>query len=184
MPLTPLTLAHGSALTAFLDAFERAEEGSIPGYFLGRDVPHPTVVRTLEAWSHGLDLRDGWVPCTTTFLEVGGELVGLFNFRHHLTEPLQRHGGHVGYSVRPDRRGRGHAQTLLRGAMALGAARGLATLVLTTDAHNLPSQRVIARCGGVVQSRYPDPVAPDRTSLRWFLPLTPEGAGPAVPLPG
>lgn len=153
MPLVSLGPQHREALQQLLAAFQSAGESSIPGYFAGWDWEHAQTVTALSDWSQGRGLQPGWVPCTTVFLEEEGTLVGLYNFRHHLTPQLRRYGGHVGYSVRPDHRGRGHATTLLTGAMDLARQRGHTALVLSCGPDNLASARVIQKCGGVLQER-------------------------------
>lgn len=170
MPVTPLTDAHGAGLAAFLHAFDVAGEAAIPGYFAPRAWPVERVADTLAAWSRGEQLAAGWVPCTTHFATEAGELVGVVNFRHVLTPALERYGGHVGYAVRPDRRGRGHATALLRHAMGLARARGLEALLLTCAPDNAASARVIAKCGGALTDRYFHE-GERREVLRWRLAL-------------
>lgn len=148
MRLTPLIDRHADALESFLAAFDAEGEHTIPGYFPDRTEGHGEIVALLRAWGEGERLLEGWVPCTTRFLEDGGQLLGLYNFRHRLTPGLERFGGHVGYSVRPDARGQGHATRLLRGAMSFGRELGLQELLLTCDPANVASSRVIEKCGG------------------------------------
>lgn len=148
MRFTPLQSHHWRALQTMLADFDDADEPSIPGYFPARDWPRDRVVETLGAWGRGEQLPEGWVPCTTTFLEYDGELLGLSNVRHHLTPGLERFGGHVGYSVAPSARGRGHATRLLVAAVDFGRSLGLEALLVTCDPANVASSRVIAKCGG------------------------------------
>lgn len=145
---------HRLARDAFLADFEAAAEGTIPGYFPARTSSHDEVVHMLAAWGRGEELADGWVPCTTTFLVDDGQLLGLFNFRHRLTPQLARFGGHVGYSVAPSVRGRGHATELLRGAMSFAETLEIRELTLTCAPNNLASRRVIEKCGGRLVEQY------------------------------
>jgi len=62
--------------------------------------------------------------------------------------------GHIGYAVVPAKRGRGYATKAL--AMLLPEARkeGLDYVELTTDADNIPSQKVITSNGGTLVERF------------------------------
>jgi predicted acetyltransferase len=67
--------------------------------------------------------------------------------------------GHVGYAVVPWRRQRGHATRALALLLPLARAQGLNHVEITTDAANLPSQRVITANGGVLIERFDKPAA-------------------------
>ena len=63
--------------------------------------------------------------------------------------------GHVGYSVVPWKRRRGYATRALHLLLPYARAEGLPYIELTTDADNLPSQRVIEANGGTLVVRAP-----------------------------
>jgi predicted acetyltransferase len=112
-------LRHGdeSALTDFLSDFARAGEERIPAYFADPSWSHEETVRRFEAWSRGEDLDSGWVASSTLFLVEEGRILGVVNLRHQLNDHLLRTGGHVGFSVRPTERRKGHGTRLLEEAM-------------------------------------------------------------------
>src|SRR5690349_5407165 len=56
--------------------------------------------------------------------------------------------GHIGYAVVPWMRGKGYATAGLRLLLPVARAIGLEYVELTTDADNIPSQRVIISNGG------------------------------------
>lgn len=62
----------------------------------------------------GIGLREGWVPETEFFLWDNETIVGLFRIRHYLTEALANGGGHIGYGIRKEWRGKGYASEGLR----------------------------------------------------------------------
>jgi predicted acetyltransferase len=66
--------------------------------------------------------------------------------------------GHVGYAVVPWKQRRGYATRALRLLLPHARAEGLPYIELTTDADNLPSQRVIEANGGVLIERFHKPI--------------------------
>jgi len=59
--------------------------------------------------SKGLDLPEGYVPCTEFFLWNDDEIVGLFRIRHELNDFLREGAGHIGYGIKKEYRGKGYA---------------------------------------------------------------------------
>ena len=76
---------------------------------------------------------------------------GTINVRHQLgTEALPPHvSGHVGYAIVPWRRRRGHATRALALLLPLARELGLPRLLITCDADNDVSRRVIEANGGI-----------------------------------
>ena len=107
---------------------------------------------------------------------VDDEVIGFLNLRHELNAWLLEEGGHIGYSVRPERRRQGHATR----ALALGVQRagelGIDRVLVTCDSDNVPSARTIENGGGVFED--------ERNGKRryWItLPAQPPVGGQDVP---
>lgn len=81
--------------------------------------------------------------------EVGGQMVGRVSIRHHLNPSLRLVGGHIGYSVRPRFRRNGFAGEILDLALIEARNVGICEALLTCDADNLASRRVIESHGAV-----------------------------------
>ena len=79
------------------------------------------------------------------------EVVGFLALRHSLNAWLLEEGGHIGYSVRPSRRGQGHASRALALAVRRSAELGLDRVLVTCDEDNVASARTIERNGGVYE---------------------------------
>jgi predicted acetyltransferase len=92
----------------------------------------------------------GLVPATHLWLVEGEEFVGRLSVRHRLTEELRRLGGHIGYEVRPSARRCGHATRMLALALPVARRLGIDPALVTCDARNTASRRVIERNGGVL----------------------------------
>ena len=96
-----------------------------------------TDIAGMQAWLdriHELEstgiARYGWVSGSQYMLMHEGDprILGMINFRHSLGDPagyLARHGGHIGYGVRPSERGKGYATAMLRLCLDEARKRGL-----------------------------------------------------------
>ncbi|MCK7485038.1 MAG: GNAT family N-acetyltransferase [Bacillus subtilis] len=85
------------------------------------------------------------------FME-GNAIVGAVSIRHELNERLLMTGGHIGYGIRPTRRGEGLAKIML--SLALDKVRnlGIQEVLMTCYRDNLRSARTIQACGGVKEN--------------------------------
>jgi predicted acetyltransferase len=81
-----------------------------------------------------------------------GQISVRWNHGHAPLPPHVR--GHVGYSLAPWQRRRGHGTRALGLLLPLARELGLPHIELTTDPDNLPSQKVIAANGGVLVERF------------------------------
>lgn len=99
-------------------------------------------------------MRPRWGVPSTIFWYVSGEYyLGPLVIRHELTHELADAGGHLGYHVVAPWRRQGHATRML--AAGLGECRrlGIDEILVTCDADNEPSRRVIRSNGGVPDGR-------------------------------
>lgn len=78
--------------------------------------------------------------------------MGRVSIRHHLNPALRLVGGHIGYSVRPGFRRNGYAGQILDLALIEARGLGIGEVLLTCDANNLASRRVIESHGGVPEA--------------------------------
>ena len=69
--------------------------------------------------------------------------------RHTLSPQLLIEGGHIGYDIRPTRRGKGHATRILELALLRAPSRGITRVLVTCNEDNAASVRVIQQNGGV-----------------------------------
>lgn len=109
------------------------------------------VIPVLIGHSRGEGLPEGYVPDTSYFLWDDEEIVGLFRLRHHLTESLRTYGGHIGYYIRRDMRGKGYATKGL--ALLIEKARDIVPekeLYLSCYVDNPASLAVQQKNGAVI----------------------------------
>jgi predicted acetyltransferase len=99
------------------------------------------------------NLQPGLVPQTVFWvLDEHSRAVGMVRMRHYLNEHLLDHGGHVGYYIKPDQRGRGYGTAALGLALVELRKLGEDRVMLTVDLDNYASIRVIEANGGRLAS--------------------------------
>jgi predicted acetyltransferase len=116
-----------------------------------------TYVAAECAKAQGEGLPEGWVPVSTYWLVDGGAYIGSINIRHQLNERLERIGGHIGYSIRPSRRGYGYGSAILALGKERARALGITRILLTCDATNTASRKIIEKNRGVFENEVPNP---------------------------
>lgn len=82
--------------------------------------------------------------------EADDQLVDIVQYRSPLTLFLEKHGGHIGYSVHPDERQKGYATEILQRILAVCLAIGESEVLLTCDKRNIASRKTIQNNGGVL----------------------------------
>ena len=114
-------------------------------------------------------LKPGQVPQTVFWvLDAEGEAVGMVRLRHYLNDKLRVHGGHCGYYVRSDQRGKGYGRALL--GLALDELRhlGETRALITTYPGNAASIRVIESNGGQFADVRTDPETGAKYRRYWI----------------
>lgn len=151
-PDVRLHASWSAAVGEFTDAGEEHMHGSGLWDFDHLDVTEAgcrTIVEHLLAQADPATPQpDGRVHCTYYWITEDDEFVGYLALRHALTPWLLEEGGHIGYAVRPSRRGEGHASRALALAVRAAADHGLDRLLLTCDEDNVASRRTIEGAGG------------------------------------
>ncbi|MFF1718675.1 GNAT family N-acetyltransferase [Streptomyces sviceus] len=79
--------------------------------------------------------------------------LGRLSIRHRLTPHLLELGGHIGYVVRPGARRQGHATAMLAAALLVCRQLGVDRALVTCDATNTASRKVIEANGGEFEDR-------------------------------
>lgn len=108
------------------------------------------ILQDIAHEARGMDLPAGRVPADFFLAEVEGIIVGRVSIRHRLNDYLFNFGGHIGYAVAPEFRGRGYAKHILRRAVDHLSTLGVDQALLTCEKENVISARVIEQCGGVL----------------------------------
>ena len=128
--------------------------------------PWSFYLKRREANRRGEQLPVRWVPSTFLAATVQGTLVGRISIRHELNDWLATYGGHIGYAVIPEKRGRGYGTEILRQGLVIARALGIDEVLVTCDLDNAASARVIEACGGEFESAVEGEGKPKRRY--WF----------------
>ena len=113
-------------------------------------------LRRIDEIAKGINLPPGWVPQYTYWLVRGGRrIVAISHLRPRLSERGLYEEGHIGYGTRPSQRGKGYATLLCRLTLLKARELGLRRVLITCDADNLASARVIEQNGGQLENQVP-----------------------------
>ena len=97
------------------------------------------------------------VSASTFFMVDDNDfIIGMVNIRHTLNDKLLFHGGNIGYSIRPTKRGKGYAKIALFLALKECFSLGLTRVLITAEDNNVPSYRTIEALGGVMENKVLD----------------------------
>ena len=174
------TLAHESAIRAYLDAVHAAglplhgavleQFPDVASWIAFCDAPGGTLMpngvtkvadSTYLAWDDTAAPGGALMPngvakvADSTYLawdDTAAQMRGIINIRHELNEFLRQYGGHIGYSVHPACWNQGYATEMLALALQQCDALGLRELLLTCSPDNPASRRVIEKNGGVLEN--------------------------------
>lgn len=145
---------EGAFLSAWRTSWPEPRFPFVSGYEEG--MPFDEYLDQLRRFEQGIGLAPGRVPDTFLFGFLGAHLVGRLSIRHSLNDFLFRIGGHIGYGVLPEFRGRGIATSMLKQSLPVAKGLGLSRVLLTCDDTNLASARVIEVCGGQLENKVMD----------------------------
>lgn len=131
-------------------------------------------LKKVEDARQGINLPPDYVPNTKFWMVENELVVGTLSIRHTLNESLKVLGGHIGYDVGPNYRGKGFATEALKQALELARQMGLSEVLITCKDTNTASIRVIERNHGDLRDKV---MAPGRTVLtrRYSIKLSGQG---------
>lgn len=101
--------------------------------------------------SKGVDLDSRYVPQTLYWLYVDDKPVGIGKIRDYLNENLKKEGGHIGYSIRPSKRGNGYGNIMLKELIKKAKGKHIDRILVTCEDYNTPSRRIIENNKGSLQ---------------------------------
>lgn len=110
-----------------------------------------TVLPTLISYEHPVNMPNWFVPETYYYLWDQDCLIGEFRIRHYLTETLREGAGHIGYSIKKDKRGKGYGTKGLK--LTIDKAKSIILeeeIYLRVNKDNIASQKVMLNNGAYI----------------------------------
>lgn len=156
-----LVLPHTKYKQTYLEAAREFQEENNPRASNYLSLNLDELIENFEAYVQklhdqvrGIGLPEGFVPATEFWI-IGDEqtYLGRVHIRHELNDYLLQFGGHIGYNIRSSARGKGFGSRALELGLVEAKKLGLSQVLLTCDDDNIPSARIIEKCGGVLQNK-------------------------------
>jgi predicted acetyltransferase len=168
----PSAQFRGSYVAA---AGEYADEGAKGLWFVTSPTFDAGLQRLIDL-REGRNVPEGFVTYTFLWLVTENEYLGHVSIRHVLNPWLEKFAGHIGYRIRPRHRRQGYGRLIVRLALPEAHRLGINPAVVTCDATNIASRKIIEANGGVLQDHV------DRgeglpPKLRFWVPTDPSGQG-------
>ena len=123
-----------------------------------------------ERFRKEIDLPQGYVGSTTLWLvdDEKSLFLGQIDIRHRLTERLERYGGHIGYCIRLNERGKGLGTQMLALALPVAKQLGITRCLITCDDDNIGSARVMEKNGFVLGDKLDQVIDGDAITTRRY----------------
>ncbi|WP_204400396.1 GNAT family N-acetyltransferase [Alkaliphilus hydrothermalis] len=89
----------------------------------------------------------------STFFSVrksDNRIIGTIQLRHFLTDELEKHGGHIGYGIRPTERKKGYGMQQLSLVLEIAKEMKIPKVVIICDKDNIASRQTAISCGGIL----------------------------------
>ncbi len=168
MKLIEPNLAYEQEFADFYQDFFGQDRKNAAYYQQGVD-DFPAYVKKLNDEAVGKNLQPGYVPCDHFWcIADSGAIAGAIRVRHHINTPLlSKEGGHIGYDVAPSYRRQGYAAWMLQQVLPVARQLGIEEALITADAENLASRKVIERNGGRLEAVINAEILCDRIARYW-----------------
>ena len=156
-PFMELVTPSLSYKNSYLDAVQEYKADAFHARYtnmpeFSSDAEFEEFVKKIIGYSEGRALPEGYVSSTGLWLVDNGEFIGRVDIRHQLTEHLLKEGGHIGYDIRPSKRNQGYGSKILELAIPEAKELGITRILVTCDATNVASRKIIEKNGGVLEN--------------------------------
>ncbi len=139
-------------------------------YVVGEDFA-PYIER-VNAYKDQSTVPEGKVVSTFLVAVVDGRIAGRLSVRHSLNDWLALVGGHIGYGVAPEFRGKGVATYMLQFGLNFLRQLGVEKAFISCRPQNDFSRRTIEKCGGEFAGLVNDPTEDGAEYRTYWIPTS------------
>ena len=128
--------------------------------------------KSVNNLASGIGLAEGYVS-ESVFWLIGdnSNFLGSLSIRHTLTPHLLNFGGHIGYIIAPQHRGKGYGKKILELGLVEAKKLNLNKVLLTCDNTNFTSAAIIEKNGGRFENELASPTN-DVIKRRYWIDLS------------
>jgi len=144
-------------LLEFLDDFNKGENGVSGSNVEAPNFSIESYINKLMDMENPEKLKPGYVAESNYWLlDDQGDVIGISKIRHDLTKELLDRGGHISYYLKKSERGKGIGTKLLEKTIYEAKKNGLEKVLITTDADNFSSIKIILNNNGELEDIHRD----------------------------
>ena len=143
---------EGKYYDSYIEAMNELKDNNVTTHNID-DSPKEVLFKKLEDSKKGINLPEGWVPCSTYWLVDNDEFIGQLAIRHRLTENLRNYAGHIGYVIRYSKWNKGYGTLMLKLGLKKAKELGIDKVLITCNDDNYGSARVIEKNGGILEDK-------------------------------
>jgi predicted acetyltransferase len=147
------TLEMGKEYNDYIDEWEKTGEKIVPAASRRSACDYKGIFNGWREQATNKAFEQGFVPSSLYFLvDENMRIYGALHIRHELNDYLLKHGGHIGYGIRPSERKKGYATKMLSLSLSLAKKLGVKKALVTCDKENKASANTIINNGGILEN--------------------------------
>ncbi|MCF8020971.1 GNAT family N-acetyltransferase [Petrocella atlantisensis] len=144
---------------SFLEFVEDVKSTGYESYELYRKavVDFDGFIKDLCDSSEGLNLPEGWVPCSSFWLvDNTCEVLGVIRIRHRVDSEYLQMLGHIGYEIKSNNRRKGYGSRIFELGLIESRKIGLRSVLVTCNEDNIGSMSIILQANGKFTRSFKD----------------------------
>ncbi len=148
MKIEKISLKHKEAILEMCKEYNLNNEDYNGAFFIKNIIDYEEKIKELDNASNGILDNPAFVPYTCYVFIIENKIVGVGSVRHYLNEYLEKFGGHIGYSIRPNDRKKGYGSKALELLIKQAKEMDIENILITCNINNIGSKKVIENNNG------------------------------------